>query len=137
MTSYAGRGLLLKIADGGAPPEFLTLGAARTTAFDVTNEAADITTIGSAGHVHYSAQAASQNARVTLQGIFKDTTAEALLRQAAQGGLTCRYRMIFPNGDTYEANFIVESYRREGSHDGLETFSAGLLRSGEGIWTTV
>lgn len=136
MTSYAGRGVLLKIADAEDPAVFLILGAARATVFDVSNDVADVTPLGSNGVAHYSAQATSQNARVSLQGIFKDSAAEERLRQSAQNAQICRYQMIFPNGDTYEADFIVESYRREGSHDGLEMFSAALIRSGEGVWTT-
>ena len=137
MTSYAGRGLLLKISDGGTPAVFLTLGAARATVFDISNDVAEATHVGSTGEASYTALAGSRNARVTLQGIFKDSTAEERLRQAAHSGALCRYLMVFPNGNSYEADFIVESYRREGSHDGLELFSASLIRSGEGIWTSL
>lgn len=137
MTSYAGRGLLLKISDGADPAVFLTLGAARTTVFDVTNDIAETTSVGGAVAASYNGMAGSSNARVALQGIFKDSQAEVLLRQAAQTADVHTYQMIFPNGDTYEADFVVESYRREGGHEGLEMFSASLIRSGEGVWTTV
>ena len=135
MTTYAGRDLLLKVSNDGAPPLFLTLGAARTTIFDATNELAEATLLGGGQAATYSGEAGSGNIRITLQGIFKDSTAEAKLRQLALSATQCRYRLVFPNGQTYEADFIVESYRREGSHDGLEMFSVGLIRSGEGAWT--
>ncbi len=135
MTSYAGRGLLLKIADDGEPMTFLTLGAARATAFDFANDLAGAAVLGSTGEAAYCAAAGNRSARIALQGIFKDSAAEALLRHAAESGAIRCYRMVFPNGDTYEADFVVETYRREGSYDGLEMFSASLTRSGAGTWT--
>lgn len=136
MTTYAGRGLLLKISDGGETPSFLTLGAARTTAFDIVNDLAEITPLGSGGARFYSGVAGEANARIALQGIFKDSAAETHLRQVAELSAVRRYQLVFPNGDMYEADFLVENYRREGSHDGLEMFSAALMRSGDGVWTT-
>lgn len=135
MSAQAGKHLLLKISDGGTPEAFLTLGAARVTAFDLTTDAADVTPLG-AGVPVYDASAGRQEARITLQGIFKDSAAEARLRSAAESGGAVRYRLGFPNGDTYAADFIVESYRREGSHEGLETFAATFRRTGPGVWST-
>ncbi len=136
MTSYAGRNLLLKVGNGETPVVFLTLGAARATTFDVGNDVADVTLLGSGNAPSFSGEAGQRNLRVSLQGIFKDSAAEEKLRMLALAAAVARYQLIFPNGDTYEADFIVENYRREGSHDGLEMFSAGLIRSGDGIWTT-
>ncbi len=136
MASYAGRNLLLKVAADEIPVVFMTLGAARATTFDIGNDVADATLLGGSNAPSYSGDAGQRNLRVTLQGIFKDSAAEEKLRNLALSAATARYQLVFPNGDTYEADFIVESYRREGSHDGLEMFSAGLIRSGEDTWTT-
>lgn len=134
MTGQAGRDLLLKISDGGTPAQFLTLGAARLTAFEMTQDAADVTPLGAAAPV-YSSAAGRGDAVVSLQGLFKDSAAEEHLRGAADSGEGRAYKMIFPNGDVYTATFIVTAYRREGSHDGLESFAASLRRSGAGDWT--
>lgn len=136
MARYAGKDVLLKISDGASPPSFLTLGAARTTAFELGNDLAEVTPLGSAGAVTYSGEAGTRTARLALQGVFKDSAAEARLRAVALAALTCRYLLVFPNGDSYEADFIVESYRREGSYEGLEMFSAAFVRSGDGTWTS-
>lgn len=134
MAGQRGRDLLLKIGDGGSPQAFHTLGAARMTAFDLLNDVAETTAVGSGGAASY-APAGTQNLRMTLQGLFKDSTAESLLRQAALSPAVKDYQLSFPNGDSYAAAFIVESYRREGSHEGLEGFAVTLLRSGSGSWT--
>ena len=135
MTIYAGRDVLVKIGDGGAPPAFASLGVARATGFDIVIAVADVTAVGSGVAARYSGSAGRQDARITLQGIFKDSAAEGQLRMAALGADVRRYQMIFANGEIYEADFIVESYKREGTFDGLEAFAAVLLRSGEGTWT--
>lgn len=135
MTTYAGRGLLLKISDDGETPSFLTLGAARTTVFDIANDPVETTALGNDGARSYSGIAGDRGGRIAVQGIFKDSAAEEILRAVAEQAIQRRYRLVFPNGDVYEADFIVESYRREGSHDGLEMFSASLVRSGGGVWT--
>ena len=64
MASYAGKDLLLKISDGATTPSFLTLGAARTTAFDLGNNLAEVTTLGSGGAATYSGEAGVRTARV-------------------------------------------------------------------------
>lgn len=134
MAGQRGRDLLLKIGDGGSPQAFHTLGAARMTAFDILNDTAETTAVGSDGAATHAA-AGTQNARVTLQGLFKDSVAESLLRQAALAPALQDYQLFFPNGDSYAAAFVVENYRREGTHDGLEGFAVTLLRSGAGSWT--
>lgn len=134
MASQRGRDLLLKIGDGGSPQAFHTLGAARMTAFDLLNEAVEDTAVGTTGAATYAA-AGTQNLRMTLQGLFKDSAGEALLRQAALAPAVQDYQLVFPNGDSYAAAFLVEAYRREGSHDGFEGFAVTLLRSGAGSWT--
>lgn len=136
MTVYAGRDVLLKIGDGGASPAFASLGVARATGFDVVTAPADVTEVGSGIAPRYSGAAGRQDARITLQGIFKDSAAEAQLRSVALAADTRRYQLVFANGDVYEADFIVESYKREGTFDALEAFAAVLLRSGEGTWTS-
>ena len=134
MTGYAGKDLLLKIGDGGSPQAFLTLGAARATVFDIANDAADATPLGAAVPV-YSAAAGRRDSRIALQGLFKDSAAEERLRSVANSGAVCDYKLVFPNGDVYAAALVVDSYRREGSHDGQESFSATFRRSGAGVWT--
>lgn len=121
MPSQKGRDLLLKIGDGGDPENFTAIGAARAGAMAVNNRPAD---------------AGVQSIQLRLEGLFKNGAAEELLREAAFSRSACNYELRFPNGDAYAAAFVVEDYARSGAHDGLETFSVTLQRSGDGTFTS-
>jgi TP901-1 family phage major tail protein len=135
MPSQKGRDLLLKIGDGGAPESFTTIGAARAAGMTLDNKPADATTMDGAGVQALNGAAGVQSMRVTLEGLFKDSAAEEILRAAAFSRASVNYELVFPNGDKYAAAFVIESYTRTGEHDGLEAFSATLLRDGAGVFT--
>lgn len=134
MPSQPGRDLLLKVADAATPETYHTVGAARMTAFDLVNEAPETTAVGADAAATYAAGGV-QTARISLQGLFKDSAAEERLRALAFAPQAAPCQLVFPNGDCYAADFIIESYRREGTHDGLESFTMTLLRTGSGSWT--
>ena len=135
MTSQKGRDLLLKIGDGAEPENFITLGAARNTAMTINNQPVDATTLADDGMQAFIADAGVQSFQVKLDGLFKDSAAEALLRAAAFDRLAKNYTLQFPNGDKYAASFVVQDYARSGAYDGLEAFSVTLRRSGAGSFT--
>ena len=135
MPSQKGRDLLLKIGDGGEPESFAALGAARTTAMSLDNRPADATTMDSGGVQAVIAIAGVQGMSLRLEGLFKDSAAEGLLRAAAFNRSADNYELWFPNGDKYAASFVVQEYARGGAFDGLETFAVTLLRNGPGIFT--
>lgn len=135
MPSQKGRDLLLKIGDGGETETFTAIGAARVTAMTLNNRPADATSIGDGGMQTLIADAGVQSMQLRLEGLFKDEAAEEILRDAAFSRAVRNYRLVFPNGDAYAAAFAVEEYARAGAHDGLETFSVTLLRSGGGTFT--
>ncbi|MDD9901047.1 MAG: phage tail tube protein [Alphaproteobacteria bacterium] len=135
MPSFKGRDLLLKIGDGGDPENFTTIGAARTAAMTLDNRPVDATAMDDNGVQAFAADAGVQSLQIRLDGLFKDAAAEESLRGAAFGRVSVNYQLVFPNGDSYEAAFVVRDYTRGGTHDGLETFSVTLLRSGGGTYT--
>jgi len=135
MPSHKGRDFLLKIGDGEESESFLTLGAARIVSLSIDNQPLDATAMDSAGMQQLDAAGGVQTMVLRLDGLFKDSAAEELLRAQAFGRTAANYRMIFPNGDRYDAPFVVESYSRAGSYDGLESFTATLRRSGAGDFT--
>jgi predicted secreted protein len=73
--------------------------------------------------------------QIRLDGLFKDTAAEETFRAQAFARSLRNYELIFPNSDKYTAAFAVENYTRGGAYDGIETFSATLRRSGDGVYT--
>lgn len=136
MPSHKGRDFLLKIGDGATPVEaFTTLGAARTAALSLNNNPVDATTMSDAGIQTLAAEAGTQSMQITLDGLFKDASAEETLRAAAFARTSKNFQLAFPNGDVYQAAFVISEYSRGGTHDGLETFSATLARSGQGTFT--
>lgn len=135
MTSQKGRDLLLKIGNGASSETFTTIGAARTTAMSIDNQPVDATTISDGGIQSLQGDAGTQSMKIRLDGLFKDSSAEELLRAAAFARAHCNYQLYFPNGDSYAASFVIDSYSRTGTHDGLESFSISLTRSGAGSFT--
>ncbi len=135
MASQKGRDFLLKIGDGGNPETFATIGAARTNAMAINNNPVDATSMEDGGVQTMVADAGVQNLQINIDGIFKDSAAEESLRAAAMNRTASNFQLAFPNGDIYEANFIVQDYNRTGSYDGLESFSASLIRNGAGTFT--
>lgn len=135
MPSQKGRDLLLKIGDGEVLESFSTIGAARAASMTIDNRPADATTMDGGGIQSVIGEAGVQSMSLRLDGLFKDTAAEAALREAALSRGTSNYELWFPNGDKYAAAFVVQEYARGGSFDGLETFSVTLLRSGAGTFT--
>ncbi len=57
MTIYAGRALLLKIANESVPPEFLTIGVARAVVFEISNEPVDVSSLGDSSARTYTGEA--------------------------------------------------------------------------------
>lgn len=135
MPSFKGRDFLLKAGDGGSPESFTTIGAARTNALSINNSPVDATSMENSGVQSLVADAGVQALQVTIDGLFKDSAAEELLRAAAFARTERNYQIIFPNGDTYEAAFVIQDYNRSGSYDGVESFSATLVRTGSGTFT--
>jgi len=135
MTSQKGRDLLLKIGDGGEDEIFTAIGAARSVAMTVNNQPVDATSMADGGVQNLNAAAGVQSLSLRLEGIFKDSAAEESLRTVAFDRTARHFLLQFPNGDSYSAPFVVESYMRGGNHDGLETFGVTLLRAGAGVFS--
>jgi predicted secreted protein len=135
MPLQKGRDLLLKTGDGADPEVFTTLGAARTVALSLDNSPVDDTALDSGGFQDLRPEAGVQSMEIVLEGLFRDGAAEETLRLAAFNRTVNNYQLLFPNGDSYAAAFVVSAYHRGGSFDGLETFSLTLLRTGGGIFT--
>ena len=136
MTSQKGREKIKKIGDGEPSETFTALGAARTNSMRVNNNPVDNTAMDSDGVQSMIGDAGVQTLELTIDGLFKDAASEETLRDAAFTGATVNYQLAFPNGDVMQAPFVIREYSRGGTYDGLETFSAVLLRSGAGTFTS-
>ena len=136
MPSQKGRDFLLKIGDGASPTEsFATIGAARTNALSINNNPVDATSMADGGVASMLADGGTQTMQISIDGLFKDSPAEETLRSTAFARVQKNFQLAFPNGDLYQAAFVIAEYSRSGAHDGLESFSATLIRSGSGTFT--
>lgn len=135
MAAFKGREFLLKIGDGGGPETFTSIGAARAVSMTVNNNPVDATTMDDSGIQNIVGDAGVQSMSISIEGVFKDAAAEETLRGVAFSRANKNYELLFPNGDDYAAAFVVQDYERGGSHDGLETFRATLVRDGSGTYT--
>jgi len=135
MASQKGRDFLLKMGDGGGPETFTTIGAARTNSLSINNNPVDDTTMDDTGIQSMLGDAGVQSMQVTIDGLFKDAVVEETFRAAVFARTTNNFQLAFPNGDVLEAAFIIQDYNRSGSHDGLESFSATLIKSGATTFT--
>jgi len=130
MTMQKGRDLLIKVSGGTEVASYITVAAARTTSFSINNNAFDITSMNSNGFQELQAEGGVQSLEIKLDGIFKDSASEEIIRQTAFLRDIRSYQLCFPNNDTIKSNFVVASYKREGTYNGLETFSLALKSSG-------
>lgn len=135
MASQKGRDFLLKIGDGQPSEIFTALGAARTNNMRINNNPVDDTAMDSNGVQSLIGDAGVQTMELTIDGLFKDSAAEETLRNTAFAGEARNYQLAFPNGDTLEGAFVIREYSRGGTYDGLESFSAVLLRTGASTYT--
>lgn len=135
MPMQKGRDLLLKAGNGGSPETFTTIGAARAVTMTLNNRPVNATAMDGNGIQKLQADAGVQSLEISLEGLFRDTTVEEILRLSAFGRTVNNYQLLFPNGDLLSGAFSITDYRRGGTFDGLEMFSAVLVRSGPSVFT--
>jgi len=131
MVMQKGRDFILRVEDESVDDSFLILGAARTVSFSVNNNPIDITSLNSNGFKELQSLGGVYSLSVKLDGIFKDSNAEELIRGASIARCIKNYQFVFPNGDYIESSFAITLYQRQGTYNGLETFSLNLESSGE------
>lgn len=135
MVAQKGRSFLVKIGDGESSETFTTIGAVRANSMVINNNPIDATSMGDNGMQVMIADAGIQSMIIKMDGLFKDDVSEELIRNAAFGSNAKNFQLIFPNGDSYQGEFVIQDYNRSGSYDGLERFSATIIRSGAGVFT--
>ena len=135
MPIQKGRDFLIKIGNGAEPETFATLGAARAVAVVINNQPVDVTSMSADGFQEARTDAGVQSMEVAIDGLFRDAAAEETFRSSAFDRTEKNYQLIFPNGDVFESAFVIRSYHRSGATEGLESFSATLMRSGGGTFT--
>lgn len=133
MAQYKGRDFLLKIKTGVST--YTTIGGVKDTQLTINNSVVDATHKGSAGVRTLLAQAGINSMQISASGLFDNDAAIDVMEPLAHSGDAEVYQIVAGNGDTYQGSFIVSSFSRSGSLDGVEQFSVTLESSGAVTFT--
>lgn len=131
MGAFKGSLVLLKIGDGATPVEqFTTLGGLRTTRLSINRQPVNVQDVTGQGWRVALEKAGVSSLRVQGEGIFTSGEAGITLQELAISGAVRKYHFYFGNGDRLESRFIVTSYERIGTVNGLEAVNLTLENSG-------
>jgi TP901-1 family phage major tail protein len=130
MSAEKGSAFLLKVGDGGDPPEFATVAGMRTTQLSVNGEAVNVTSKDSGGWRDLLSGAGVRSVSVAGSGIFTGSLAEGRLKGNALGGLIDDYELSFESGETMRGRFLITRLDYAGDHNGERTYALNLESSG-------
>ena len=130
MSAEKGSAFLLKVGDGGDPPDFATVAGMRTTQLSVNGEAVNVTTKDSGGWRELLSGAGVRSVSVAGSGIFTGSEAEGRLKSNALAGLIDDYELSFESGETMRGRFLITRLDYAGDHGGERTYALSLESSG-------
>ena len=112
------------------------LGGLTETGLTLNGNVIDGTTKDTVGWRELVEDATVRSFSISCSGMFKDTTSDELVRQAAFNQTIDRYTLKFPNGHRIECDFQITNYGRSGGVDGVETYTFTLESSGVPTYLT-
>ena len=131
MSAEKGSAFLLKIGDGGDPPDFATVAGMRTTQLSINGEAVNVTTKDSGGWRELLSGAGVRSVSVAASGIFTGSAAETRVRGLALSGGVEAYELSFESGETMRGSFLVTRLEYAGDFNGERNYTLALESSGE------
>ena len=133
MTAQKGKDLLIKIADGAG---YATVAGLRTRRLAFNAETVDVTHAESANRWRELLDGAGiKRASVSGRGLFKDSTSDALMRQAFFDGSVVSHQIVIPDFGTVQGPFQITSLEIAGEHNGEVTYDMSLESAGELTFT--
>ena len=134
MPAQKGRDLLVKVDQTGTG-SFITIGGLRTRTLAFNAATVDITNSESAGlWRELLAGAGVRNARITGNGIFKDSATDALVRDTFFTGTIRAWQVIIPGLGTVQGPFQIGALDFAGQYNAEVTFDITLESAGELIF---
>jgi TP901-1 family phage major tail protein len=128
MAAQRGRDLLLKLRIGQS---FETIAGLRATRIALSAGAAEATTAESPGRWReLLAGAGTQAVAISGAGVFRDSAADAALREAFFGGAVPQMQVVIPDFGILEGPFLVTGLEYAGRHDGEATYEVSLESAG-------
>lgn len=135
MAGEKGRDFVLKKGDGASSESFTTIGGGRVLDFEFTSEDVSQQDKDDVGWETLLANAGKKQARITLQGIFKDSATEALMIADAIDQSVDNYEVYFANGDKFEFAAKISNMRYSGPDNDATQYTFNLTTSGEIAFT--
>lgn len=130
MSAEKGSAFLLKVGDGGAPPNYATVAGMRTTQMSVNGEGVNVTSKDSGGWRELLSGAGVRSVSVAGSGIFTGSAAEGRIKASALAGLLDEYELSFESGEAMRGRFLVTRLDYAGDHNGERTYTLSLESSG-------
>jgi len=135
MGAQAGKDILLKIGDGGAPEAFVTVAGLRARTLALNARTVDVTDADSAGRWRELLAGAGVKAcSVAGQGVFRDAASDAMVREVFFDQAVRTWRLIVPDFGTIQGPFLTVGLEYAGDHAGEATFALSLASAGELIF---
>lgn len=136
MAAQKGKDLLLKLADAGGV--FVSIAGLRARQIAFNAEAVDVTHAESVGRWReLLAGAGVRRASISGAGIFKDETADQLLRQVFFDGLIRDWQVVVPGFGTMTGPFQISSLEYRGDHAGEVTFDISMDSAGALVFVAI
>ncbi len=131
MAGQRGRDVLLKISDGGLPPDYITLMGIRTQTISLSSGAVDGTSADSPeAWRELVAGAGIKTAQVRGSGVFKDAASDARMQAVFFAGEISDWQMIIPDFGILQGPMQVTELSWSGPHDGEAGFTIALESAG-------
>jgi TP901-1 family phage major tail protein len=129
MAAQKGRDLLLKIDDGSGA--FIAIAGLRSRSLSFNAESVDVTNADSAGQWRELLDGGGiRRAAVSGTGVFKDDTADAMVRQVFFDGAVRAWQIIIPSFGRIQGPFQITALDYRGDHQGEVTFDLALESAG-------
>lgn len=132
MTAQAGKDILIKIGDGGDPPDFATLAGLRARTISLNARTVDATDADSAGGWRELLPGAGvKSASVSGSGIFRDRAADETARAAFFAGAAKVFQLVIPDFGVLQGPFVIAALEYSGRFDGEAQYALTLASAGE------
>ena len=129
MAAQKGKDLLVKMHDGSS---YVTVAGLRSRRIAFNAETVYITHAESAGRWRELLDGAGiKRAGVSGRGLFKDTAADALMRQSFFDGAVKNCQVVIPDFGTVQGAFQITNLEFAGEHNGEVTYELSLESAGE------
>lgn len=129
MAAQKGRDLLLKIDDGSGV--FIAIAGLRSRSLSLNAEGVDVTNADSAGQWRELLDGGGiRRAAISGAGVFKDDTADAIVRQVFFDGAVRAWQIIIPSFGRIQGPFQISALDYRGDHQGEVTFDLALESAG-------